>query len=114
MIEHVNLSERVLNELLPAKAGVDCHEKHHIHIVDQLLKGIDRRARIECNARLAARRLDLLNDTVRVTCRLNMERNDVRSRLCERLDMRLGMLDHEVHVKDRLGHLAQALHDAGS
>ena len=28
--------------------------------------------------------------------------------------MRLGMLDHEVHVKDRLGHLAQALHDAGS
>ena len=43
-----------------------------------------------------------------------MKGNDVRSRLCKWLDMCLGMLNHEVHVKDRLGHLAQALHNAGS
>ena len=81
----------------PPKAGVDRHEKHHIHIVDQLLESVDRRARIECDARLAARCLDLLNDTVGMARRLNMERDNIRSRLCERLDMRLGMLDHEVH-----------------
>ena len=106
MIERVNLAECILYEFLPAKAGVDRHEEHHIHIVDQLLKTVDRRARIERNARLAARRLDLLDDAMRVARRLDVERDDVRPRLCKGLDVRLRMFDHKVHVKYRLRNLA--------
>ena len=46
---------------------------------------------------------------MRVTRRLDMKGNDVRSRTCKALDVCLGVLDHQMHVKDRLGHLAQTL-----
>ena len=64
---------------------------------------------MEGNARTTARRLDLLDDAVRVTRCLDMKGDDVRPRARKALDVRLGVLDHQMHVKDRLGHLAQAL-----
>ena len=111
MIKRMNLSDCVLNELLPAKSGIDRHEKHHIHIVDQFLERVDRRTGIERNPRFAACRLDLLDEAMRMVCCLDVKRDDVRARLSKRLDVRLGVLNHEMYVKDRLGDLAEALHN---
>ena len=32
------LPDGILDELLSAKAGIDAHQKHHIHIADNILK----------------------------------------------------------------------------
>ena len=109
MVEGMDLPERVLDELLPAKAGVHRHEEHHVDIVDQLLERVDGGAGIQGNARTTARRLDLLDDAVRVTRRLDMKGDDVRPRARKTLNVCLWVLDHQMHVKDRLGHLAQTL-----
>ena len=55
--------------------------------------------------------LDLLHDAVAVLGRLDVERDDVRAGLSEGLDLRLGMLDHQVDIEDALRCLAQALDD---
>ena len=52
-----------------------------------------------------------LHDAVAVLGRLDVERDDVRAGLSEGLDLRLGMLDHQVDIEDALRCLAQALDD---
>ena len=53
----------------------------------------------------------MLADAVAVLGRLDVERDDVRAGLSEGLDLRLGMLDHQVDIEDALRCLAQALDD---
>ena len=45
-----------------------------------------------------------------VLCGLHMKRDDVGARLGKRLNLRLGVLHHKVHIEDGICHLAQALH----
>ena len=48
-----------LDELLAAKAGVDGHDEHQVHVRQHVLDGAQRRRRVEHHARLAPQVLDL-------------------------------------------------------
>ena len=100
MTQHVDLVELRLDELLAAEARVDRHDEDHVEILQELLNHREARARIQRDTRLAPGSLDLLHDAVAVLSRLDVEGDDVGTGLSKGLNLRLGMLDHQVHVKD--------------
>ena len=59
----------------------------------------DRRRRIEHDAGLDAERLDRVNRAVQVGQHLDVHRDHRRARLGERLDVAVGVGDHQVHVE---------------
>ena len=111
MAQHVDFFELRLDELLAAEARIDRHDEDHVEVLQELFDHREARAGIQCDAGLAAGSLDLLHDAVAVLGCLDVERDDVRAGLSEGLDLRLGMLDHQVDIEDALRCLAQALDD---
>ena len=52
------LVERLGNKTLATEAGVDRHQQHHVHLVDDVFQVIERCCRVEHQARLAAAIVD--------------------------------------------------------
>ena len=71
----------------------------------------DRRRRVQHDAGLGAELLDLRDRAMQVREHLDMHGHHVRARVDERLDVAIGVRDHQVDIERQLGRLAQRLHD---
>mmetsp|Transcript_27074 Transcript_27074/g.77685 ORF Transcript_27074/g.77685 Transcript_27074/m.77685 type:complete len:237 (-) Transcript_27074:451-1161(-) len=117
LLQLLDLVHLRLDEALAAKAGVDRHDEHEVHILQHVLDLPQRRPRVQHHPRHATQVLDLVHDPVQVGGRgaLAVHRDDVGARLCEVLDPLLGLDDHEVAVQEGVGEfLAQGVHNQWS
>ena len=96
---------------LPAEAGIHRHHQDEVDIGGDLFDRRHRRRRVEDHAGLGAELLDLRDGAMQVRQHLDVHRHHVRAGIDERLDVAIGIADHQVHVERQRGRLAQRLHD---
>ena len=102
LVQHLtqtrNSGRAARDVFLTAKAGVDRHEQHQIHIRQYLFHSDQRRGWIQRDAGLQSQFLDLLDRTMQVRTRLDMNRQSVGPSLSKGRDESLRSLDHQVHI----------------
>ena len=103
--------QRTGNEFLSAKPWIDRHHEHHVHHVEYFRERLDRRRRIDHYSRLAAMVSNQLQRPVQMDACLLMHRDPVSSGLSKVWNKAVSVLNHQVHVKDSIGHRPQPLYD---
>ena len=83
----------------PPNPGVDRHHEHVVDVAGDLLDRDDRRRRIEHDARLGAERLDGVHRAMQVRQHLDVHRDHRGAGLGERVDVAIGVGDHQVDVE---------------
>ena len=99
MAQALHLVDGVLDECLSAESGVDAHQQHHIHILDDILKHTHGRRGIERHACLHAGIVYLLYRAVQVGACLIVHVHHHRTEFGGLLDILLGVHYHEMHVE---------------
>ena len=94
----LDLAQRRIDEALAAEARVDAHHQQQVDLVDHPLQAVDRRRRVEHQARLAAGVADQLQRAVDVRAGVGVEADPVGAGLGKRLRQRIDRLHHQVHV----------------
>merc|ERR1711972_485310 len=113
-LQLLDLLDLRLDEALAAEAWVHGHDQDEVDLLQHVLDGGQRGARVQHYASGAAGLLDLADGAVEMDRRrsLAMHRDDVRAGLGEVLNALLGFDDHQVAVQQRVGvFLAQGVHD---
>ena len=96
------LVERRRDERLAAEARVDRHEQDDVDLVHHILQAVERGARVEDEARLAAAAAHELERAVDVAGRLRVEGDVVGARVGKVVDQLVDRRHHHVHVDRRL------------
>src|SRR5581483_3772397 len=100
------------DERLTAPSRVHRQDEHELEIIEQGLDCMDGRARVQRDSAHDAGVRETLQHTVRVDRRLNVERQDPRSRVDVRADLVERRVDHQVDVLHEP--VRQRLHDGRS
>ena len=103
------LVEGLGDELLPAEAGVDAHQQHHVELVHDVVHPVERGGRVEHQAGLTAGVADQPERAVDVLGGLGVEGDDVGAGLGEVGHDAIDRLHHQVHVDRRRGVRADGL-----
>jgi len=90
------------NELLAAEAGVDRHQQDDVDLVHHVLADVQRRRRVEDEARLAAGGAHEAERAVNVSGRLRVEGDEVGAGVGEVADDGIDRRHHQVDVNRRL------------
>ena len=102
--------QRLRDELLSAEPGIHRHQQDQIDLVDHVIQPVQRRRRIEHQARLAARIADELDGAVHMLRGLRMKADVGRPGFREIRHQRIDRRDHQMHVDGRFdARLAQRL-----
>ena len=101
------------HERLTAEAGLNRHDENHFHHFQIRAQACRRRARTEGDARAAAEIVDPADHVRQIAAAFDMDRDVVRSRLRERLDVAAGLGQHQMHVKRQVASLPDAGDHAG-
>ena len=109
---HFRLAPR--DKGLAAESGIDRHHEHVVEVADDLFERADGRRRIDRDAGQRSQLLDEMQRPMEVGQHLGMNRDPRRSGVDERLDVAIGVENHQVHVERNLGHLVDGLHDQRS
>ncbi len=106
------LGQRAGYELLATEPGIHRHDQHQVDVVERVVEPVQRRGRIEHQARPAAHFTDQADGAVDVPARLGMKADPVRAGFGEIRNDSVDRLDHEVDIDRRLHPvLAQRLAD---
>ena len=87
-----------MRQRLPRLPRADAQHEHQIQRADVLLQRLHRRLGLECYARALAERANLRERASEIETGLFVHRDAVRACLRERLEIALGLVDHQVHV----------------
>jgi hypothetical protein len=109
--ETAHFVERAPDELLPTKAGVDGHHKDKIDHIQHLGECLDRSGWVDNNTGLAAVIRNVLQSPVQVDASLLVYRNPVGPRISKLGNELIGLLNHEMHVENRLSSWTQGFHN---
>jgi hypothetical protein len=105
--ERGDFVQRVGNEFLAPKTGIDAHHQNVMDEVEDFRKRFDRRGGIENYAWLAAVRSNEVKRAVEMYASFLMDRDPVGARFSKFRDEVIGMLDHEMAIKRNLEVFAQ-------
>src|SRR5215813_6474954 len=86
--------QRLIDKTLATKAWIDCHDQDQVQILQNFFQHHGWGGRVEASACLLAKSLDQLNRAVEVRRGLLMNDDLVCSRLYERFNIPIGLLDH--------------------
>ena len=100
--DRLDLAQLALDEPLPAEAGIDAHDKHQIDLFQDVIEHLRRSRRVESDSGALAERPDRLEGAVEMRPGFRMDGDDVRPRLSEGLEERIGRRNHQMDV-ERLG-----------
>ena len=107
--ETAHFVDGVFDELLSAKAWVDRHEKHHVHVLDDVVEHADRSVGIECDASLHACGVNLLDSAVQVWAGFIMHVHHVGSQGFDLFGELARIDNHQVYVKRLFAYLRNGL-----
>ena len=99
---------------LSSKSGIDRHQKDHIHILQNVIQGRQRRSRIQGNSRLHPCFFDSSHRPVQMRTCLRVDRDYISSRIRKRADIAVRIADHQMYVKHHHGISADRLNDRKS
>ena len=86
-------------ELLTAEAGHDAHHQHEVAEIEAAAQGLDRRGRIQRDARRRPQRANLVQQRPRIGHRFDVDRQQVGARLAEPLHVAARLGNHQMHVQ---------------
>lgn len=95
-------------ELLSAESGLDGHDQHQVHLVEERVQGGDRGVGVDGDPGLHSAVVDFRYGLRSTPMCLFMNRDPVRSGTYEVIDVPGGVLDHKVHVEGESGTVADA------
>ena len=94
-----NLGLASRDERLTAETRVHRHHEHEVDVAGNRLERSSRGGRVEDDARLRAERLDRVHGPMQMGKHLHVHRDHRRAGFRERLEVAIGLLDHQVHVE---------------
>lgn len=95
---------------LPAKAGIDRHQQHHIYLVEIGVEAVYIDVGIDSQAGMYAFATDKVERRQRVVGRLEVKPDAIRTRIAEPLYIFLGVYDHQVYIERLLAILVHRYH----
>src|SRR4030042_6252236 len=99
------------NKFLPAKPRINGHDKDHIHIRKDMIKGSERSGRVKRYSSFTTLIFNKLNTAMKMRRGFHMDRNDVSPGFCKFFDILIRVLDHEVYIKGKFGYFSKGSHD---
>ncbi len=99
------------NESLTAEAGIDRHHQHVVDVGGDVFEHHRWRRRIEHHASPDTQRLDGVHRAMQMRQDLDVDRHHRRARVGKRVDVLIGIRDHQVHVDRDLRDALDRLHD---
>ena len=105
-----HLVEHQGHERLAAEARLDGHDQQQVHVLQQLLGRHERRARLDRETGARFELADPAENLGGPRARLEVHGELIGAGPAELPDQAFGMLDHQVHVEERVGQLIERRH----
>ena len=102
-----DLLQRKWDELLPAEPGIHAHYQNMVHHGQNVDQQIDPRGWIDHDRRLHSMLLNQFQRAMQMAACFIMHAHPIRSRLRQRGDKLVRVLNHQMAIERQIGHFAQ-------